>query len=84
MNTAGYTVVVRKNWKKKIEALCAGNPTVTVYSLENNFIGEDFKPENMMEFVKRNNDSIRGSRLTYNKVTGNCCIHVHSNLIEWK
>jgi len=75
------TVVVKRSWKKRIAALCAGKPTVTSYSLSNQFIGHDFVPEDMEAFVEKENDNYRGSRLTYNKDTGACCISVHSN--QW-
>lgn len=73
-------VTVKRNWKKKILALCAGNPVVTSYSLPNNFIGHEFTPEDMLAFVEKENDNYRGSNLTYNKETGVCTLHVHSNL----
>jgi len=77
-------LTVKRNWKKKIKALCDYDGPVRCYSLANCFSGEEFTPENMETFVARENDNYRGSNLTYNKVSGACVIHVHSNLwYEW-
>ena len=78
---ANPNVTVKRNWKKKMEAICNYTGAVKSYSLRNNFSGVEFTPEDMKAFVERENDNYRGSRLTYNKETGACCIHVHSN--QW-
>ena len=72
-------VTVRKNWKKKIEALCEGVDTFTSFSLQSDFVGVDIKTYDMLSFVNKELESSY-TKLTYNKVSGVCCIHVHSNL----
>jgi hypothetical protein len=83
-------VTVRKNWKKKIEALCEGMTEMDVFSLETQFrSGVVYRvEEGILETVT---NMINGrAKLTYNKVTGGCSVRVHSNLwyswtnkIEW-
>jgi len=74
-------ITVRRNWKKKIEAL--SNVTkFTSYSLSSNFVGVDIDTSHdaMTEFVNKELRGIRNARLSYNKENGACCLHVHSNL----
>ncbi len=78
------TVTVRKNWKKKIEALTLGNPTLISYSLDSNFEGQDYTDSNTKDMVIKTLDTYRSASLHYNKDTGHCCLHIHSNhWIEW-
>ena len=79
------TITVRRNWKKKIEALTAGNPIVTIYTLDNCFVGEDIKRmTDMTAWLNRELGSMLRSDLRYNKDTGHCVLHIHSNLwFEW-
>lgn len=78
------TVTVRKNWKKKIQALTDGNPTLTSYTLGSNFEGQKYTDNNTEGMVKETLDTYRGASLRYNKDTGHCCLHIHSNhWIEW-
>ena len=83
------TITVRKNWKKKILALTVGNPEVAVYSLSNGFTADTFRFKNLgvnslTAWVTKELDTFRGSYLRYDKDTGRCVIHCHSNLwYEW-
>ena len=92
-------VTVRKNWKKKIQAICAGVKEIKIYSLDNGFSGElanipeddQTAPEQYLEnLVNSELRSHKAVKLTYIKETGAVCLHVHSNLwynwtnkIEW-
>lgn len=87
---SSHFITVRKNWNKKIVALCDGVKSITRCSLDNGFKGEEMtlQTTNITEFVK---SLVKDrARLTYNKKTGHCNLHVHSNLwydwvnkIEW-
>ncbi len=76
-------VTVKKNWKKKIEAICnITTGPVKSYSLSSNFSGvtlDTITPESLLELV--NKEIGFRSRLTYNKDNGAVCLHVHSN--QW-
>ena len=77
-------ITVKRNWKKKILALTVGNPVMTSYRLDSNFKGIEFTPEDAHKWVVENNTNYRGSDLTYDKETGRCCLHFHSNhWVEW-
>lgn len=77
-------VTVRRNWKKKIEALCEGVTFFNSYSLSTNFVGNTIETSDMLAFVTKELNDMRHTRFTYNKETGACCLHVHSNLwFDW-
>lgn len=77
-------VVVKRNWKKKIAALCEGVTSFTSYSLSSDFVGVEVSTIDMESFVKKELADMRHTTLTYNKETGACCIRVHSNLwFQW-
>ena len=73
-------VTVRRNWKKKIQALCEGVTSYRAYSLNNNFVGCTVPTDDMLKFVQHELDTMFRTRFSYNKETGECCLHVHSNL----
>lgn len=81
------TVTVRKNWKKKIKAICDGVSVIKKYSLDNNFSGEEIVVGSgsnipFEEFVISCMES--RSNLVYDKETGICTLRFHSNLwYEW-
>lgn len=78
-------ITVRRNWKKKITAL--SNVTkYSVYSLSGDFKEciLDTTPTEMEAFIIKELTTFRHSRLSYNKETGACCLHIHSNLwFQW-
>ena len=76
-------VTVRKNWKKKLENLCQGVDSFTSYRLDNGFVGEKIETgENFGDVISLN--VRRNSKLTYDKASGVCVLHHHSNhWIEW-
>ena len=78
------TITVRKNWKKKISALCNNVTSYSSYRLDNNFIGETIRTS-IDNFENMVLSDIQGhSSLTYNKKTGKCVLHHHSNhWITW-
>jgi len=91
-------ITVRKNWKKKIQAICAGVKEIKIYSLENGFIAESANiPDTnaplgpkYLENLVVTELSKPYTTLTYIKETGAVCLHMHSNLwynwtnkIEW-
>ena len=82
-------ITVRKNWKKKIQAICAGVREMRIYSLDNGFVGElanipeddQTAPEQYLEnLVNSKLGSHKSAKLTYIKETGAVCLHIHSNL----
>jgi hypothetical protein len=82
-------ITVRKNWKKKIQAICAGVKEIKIYSLDNGFIGEtanipetdETAPEQYLEnLVNSELGSHKSVSLTYIKETGAVCLRIHSNL----
>ena len=84
------TVTVKRNWKKKITAICEGVRHFEVYSLSNDFTGKLVLTEDMEEFIKHEMSQMHRSTLTYCKSTGVASLHIHSNLwytwvnkIEW-
>jgi len=77
---------VKRNWKKKISAICEGVSTYTCYSLDSNFEGVkvDTDSDKMKYMVEKYLKDLHRSTLTYNKETGSCCLHIHSNLwYDW-
>ena len=77
-------VTVRRNWKKKIEALCEGVTSFKSYALSSNFEGTKIDTSDMLAFVQKELADMHRTRFSYNKETGACCLHVHSNLwMSW-
>lgn len=80
-------ITVRKNWRKKIEALCEGVESITSYRLDNNFEGvniptTDKEPGWLVRFV--NTELGMRATLSYNKENGYITLHIHSNhWYEW-
>ena len=82
-------ITVRKNWKKKIQAICAGVKEINIFSLENGFVPEvasipeddQTLPEQYLEnLVNSELGSHKIVNLVYNKVTGVATLRIHSNL----
>ena len=77
-------ITVRRNWKKKIKALTDDVKSFTSYSLSSNFEGIEVPTDDMYSFVQKELSQMFRTRFSYNKETGACCLHVHSNLwFQW-
>lgn len=92
-------ITVRKNWKKKIQAICTGVKEINIFSLENGFVPEvasipeddQTLPEQYLEnLVNSELGGHKSVNLIYDKETGAAILHIHPNLwyswtnkIEW-